>query len=93
MPPTVALCNELFGASRGAVVYGWVFAGHQLGAALAAWGAGAIRDHTGSYQLAFVIAGASCLVAAAGVLRIRRPDSSEPDGASRTAADAALAGS
>ncbi len=74
VPPTVALCNELFGPGRGPVVYGWVFAGHQLGAALAAWGAGFIRDHTGSYQLAFVIAGAYCLVAAVGVLLIRRPD-------------------
>ena len=74
VPPTVALCNELFGPSRGPVVYGWVFAGHQLGAALAAWGAGFIRDQTGTYQLAFVIAGACCLVAALGVLRIRRPE-------------------
>ena len=52
-----------------------MFAGHQLGAAFAAFGAGKIRDVTGSYQAAFVISGALCLVAAAGVLRIGR----EPD--------------
>jgi MFS family permease len=70
VPPTVALCNELFGRTRAPVVYGWVFAGHQMGAALAAWGAGMLRDATGSYRLAFVLAGAACFVAAAGVLRI-----------------------
>jgi MFS family permease len=70
VPPTVALCNELFGRVRAPIVYGWVFAGHQMGAALAAWGAGELRDVTGSYQLAFVLAGAACLVAAIGVLRI-----------------------
>lgn len=73
VPPTVALCGELFGPMRASVVYGWVFAGHQVGAALAAVGAGAIRDVTGSYQLAFVIAGLACLVAAIGVRRIRHP--------------------
>jgi predicted MFS family arabinose efflux permease len=70
VPPTVALCSQLFGIERGAIVYGWVFAGHQVGAAVAAFGAGLIRDVTGSYQLAFIISGATCLVAALGVLKI-----------------------
>lgn len=73
VPPTVALCINGFGTQRGPLVFGWVFAGHQLGAALAAWGAGELRDVTGSYRPAFVIAGVGCLVAAAGVTRIRRP--------------------
>lgn len=73
VPPTVALCNELFGRNDGPLVYGWTFTAHQLGAALAAWGAGWISDHTGSYHLAFVLAGAACVVAAIGVLQIRRP--------------------
>ncbi|MGE0304900.1 MAG: MFS transporter [Acidimicrobiia bacterium] len=72
VPPTVALCTEVFGPRRATVVYGWVFAGHQLGAAFAAFGAGKIRDVTGSYQAAFVISGVLCLVAAAGVTRIGR---------------------
>ncbi len=71
VPPTVVLCTATFGRDRGPVVYGWVFAGHQIGAALAAWGAGQIRDSTGSYHWAFVIAGVACLFAAAGVMRIR----------------------
>jgi predicted MFS family arabinose efflux permease len=72
VPPTVALCVDRFGVSRGPLVYGWVFAGHQVGAALAAWGAGELRDRTGSYRLAFVIAGVSCVVAAVGVRGLRR---------------------
>ena len=72
VPPTVALCVERFGGGIGPLVYGWVFAGHQVGAALAAWGAGEIRDRTGSYRAAFVIAGVCCVVAATGVARLRR---------------------
>jgi MFS family permease len=72
VPPTVALCIDQFGATRGPLVYGWVFAGHQTGAAVAAWGAGALRDVTGSYRPAFVAAGLCCLVAAFGVTRIKR---------------------
>ena len=75
VPPTVALCREYFG-DRGAVVFGWVFASHQFGAALAATGAGLIRDRLGDYDLAWYLAGALA-VAAAGMslllLRTRRP--------------------
>lgn len=71
VPPTIALCIQIFGRDRGPLVYGWVFAGHQVGGALAAWGAGALHDRTGSYKAAFVAAGIACLIAAAGVLRIR----------------------
>ena len=72
VPPTVSLCVERFGVQQGPLVYGWVFAGHQTGAAVAAWGAGALRDATGSYRESFIIAGLSCGVAAAGVSRLRR---------------------
>jgi MFS family permease len=69
VPPTVALCRERFGAS-GPVVFGWVFASHQAGAALAAVGAGAIRDSLGDYRVAFFLAGALCVVAAVMSLAI-----------------------
>jgi predicted MFS family arabinose efflux permease len=72
VPPTVSLCVERFGVQQGPLVYGWVFAGHQTGAAVAAWGAGALRDATGSYNESFIIAGVSCGVAAIGVSRLRR---------------------
>ena len=63
VPPTVALCREYFG-ERAPVVFGWVFAAHQLGAATAASGAGWVRDTFGTYDPAFYIAGALCVVAA-----------------------------
>ena len=86
VPPTIALCIQHFGRDRGPLVYGWVFAGHQIGGALAAWGAGALHDSSGSYKPAFVVAGVCCLVAAAGVMAIRRPDEHQPAGFSlRTA--------
>ncbi len=73
VPPTVALCIAHFGRERGPLVYGWVFAGHQVGAAVAAWGAGVLHDSTGSYRSAFVLAGVMCLFAAVGVMRIEPP--------------------
>jgi MFS family permease len=72
VPPTVALCNELFGPARAGVVYGWVFAAHQLGAAAAAYTAGAIHGATGSYQQAFHLSAALCLIAAGIVPLVRR---------------------
>ena len=57
VPPTVALCREYFGAS-GSVVFGWVFASHQVGAAIAASAAGLLRDQLGTYSWAFYGAGA-----------------------------------
>lgn len=66
VPPTVLLCIRRFGPQQGPLVYGWVFFGHQVGGAVAAWGAGYLRDTTGSYQSAFIIAGIGCLLAAFG---------------------------
>jgi MFS family permease len=63
VPPTVALCREWFGVD-GPIVFGWVFASHQIGAALAAAGAGMIRDMHGSYDLAWYVAGGLCALAA-----------------------------
>jgi MFS family permease len=72
VPPTIALCREKFGAS-GPVVFGWVFASHQIGAAVAATAAGAVRDNLGAYTLAFYAAGGLSIGAAALSLAIRRP--------------------
>jgi MFS family permease len=70
VPPTVALCRNRFGAD-GPVVFGWVFASHQVGAAIAAVGAGAIRDTQGSYDMAWFFAGGLCVIAALLSLAIR----------------------
>ena len=72
VPPTIALCRERFG-DAGPVVFGWVFAAHQFGAALAATGAGLIHDRLGAYDTAFYIAGLLALGAAALSVGIRRP--------------------
>ena len=63
VPPTVALCREFFG-DRAAIVFGWVFASHQVGAAFAATAAGLVRDAMGTYTYAWIGGAALCLVAA-----------------------------
>ena len=68
VPPTVALARQAFGAEKTGLVFGWIMASHQVGAALAATFAGFIRTNEGSYDQAFYIAGALCLVTAIGVL-------------------------
>jgi MFS family permease len=72
VPPTVALTNEVFGRNDAPVIVSWITAGHQLGAAAAAMGAGAIRTTTGSYFGAFLASGSLCLIASLIVLRIAR---------------------
>ncbi len=64
VPPTVKLANEAFGEQEAPIVFGWIQTGHQLGAACAAFGAGVIRQHSGSYAPAFVAAGIMGVVAA-----------------------------
>jgi MFS family permease len=71
VPPTIAICNEVFG-KKGPIVFGWVFAAHQVGASIAAIAAGAIRDSTGEYTLAWFGAAALCAVAAWVSFRIRK---------------------
>ena len=68
VPPTVRLAAEGFGRERAALVFGWVFTAHQIGAATAALGGGLARDLLGSYLPAFMIAGAACLLGAAVIL-------------------------
>jgi MFS family permease len=71
VPPTLALCRQYFGAGA-PVVFGWVFASHQVGAAAAAYGAGVIREATGSYDAAWYAAAGLCLVAAALSISVRK---------------------
>lgn len=72
VPPTVRLAADSFGKENVGVVYGWISASHQLGAAAAAFGAGALRTWLGSYQMSFLTAGVLCLLAAGMVIRIGR---------------------
>jgi MFS family permease len=72
VPPTIMLCRAVLGPSRASVVYGWVFAAHQIGGAVAAFGAAILRVQLGDYALAFYISGAMCIVTAYFVLQIAR---------------------
>ncbi len=76
VPPTVALTNEVFGPDQASVVFGWVFASHMFGGAMAAWLAGAMREQFGDYIVAFVGAGALGIAAGVAALAISRSTSS-----------------
>src|SRR6185503_16024551 len=72
VPPTVRLATDAFGTARAPVMFGWIAAGHQVGAALTALSAGWVRTTLGDYQVAFWGSGTLCLVAALLALQVRR---------------------
>ncbi|MDT0303466.1 MFS transporter [Streptomonospora wellingtoniae] len=72
VPPTIALCREFYGNSKGTVVFGWVSAAHALGAAAAAFLGGVFRGLVGSYTPVWIGAGVLCGVAALLALALRR---------------------
>jgi sugar phosphate permease len=72
VPPTVRLTAEAFGRENVGVMFGWIFASHQIGAALAATFAGVVRTYLGDYMIAFLLSGTICLLAAGLVLRINK---------------------
>ena len=73
VPPTVRLAGQAFGPTMAPVVFGWIFAAHQVGASVAAYGSGASRDILSTYMPAFVIAGTACFLAAALFAGSRAP--------------------
>ncbi len=72
VPPTIVLCRTILGPERGTVIYGWVFASHQLGASTAALGAALLRTKFGNYSIAFYISGIFCIVTCYFVLQIAK---------------------
>ncbi|MET0438212.1 MAG: MFS transporter [Devosia sp.] len=78
VPPTVKLAADNFGREKAGVVFGWIFTGHQLGAATAAYGAGAFRSDFSTYLPALQLAGAMCIIAAVAVLLLQRPGTQRP---------------
>ncbi|GHA64831.1 MFS transporter [Streptomyces termitum] len=76
VPPTIALCREHYGDDS-AIVFGWVLASHQVGAAAVAFAGGVARDVFGSYDVVWYAAGALCAAAALMSLVIRRPGTPE----------------
>jgi predicted MFS family arabinose efflux permease len=75
VPPTSRLAADIFGKQQVGIMFGWIFAAHQLGAATATYAAGALRTAVGNYQLSFISAGILCLLAAGMVIRIGRTPS------------------
>ena len=90
VPPTVRLTTNVFGRDTAPIMFGWIVAAHQLGAATAALGAGALRTALGGYVEAFTISGVLCFVAAAMVLRIDRRAASSIGSAPEQAGAAAF---
>ena len=72
VPPTVMLCRTILGPDRGTIIYGWVFAAHQFGGSIAAFGAAVVRVKFGDYAAAFYISGALCLITSYFVLQIAK---------------------
>jgi sugar phosphate permease len=85
VPPTVRLTTNTFGREKAPMMFGWIFTGHQLGAAVAAFGAGVLRTAMDGYLEAFLLAGLACLVAVAMSLMIGR----QPAPPARVASEAA----
>lgn len=78
VPPTVKLAAERFGTERASLTFGWVFTGHQLGAAVAAFGAGTTRTLFDTYLPALYVSGAFCLMASLLVMTLARPLRAKP---------------
>jgi MFS family permease len=72
VPPTIMLCRTILGPDRGTVIYGWVFAAHQIGGSIAAFGAAVLRVKLGDYALSFYLSGALCLITSYFVLQIAK---------------------
>ncbi|HKF71335.1 MAG TPA: MFS transporter [Stellaceae bacterium] len=86
VPPTVKLAGATFGREKAGLIFGWVFAAHQVGAAVAAFGAGFTRSELSTYLPAFYTAGIACLVAAVLAIAIRKARRTDTSGAQPVAA-------
>ena len=72
VPPTVKLAGQHFGPAKAPIVFGWAFASHQLGGAVAALGAGVSRDALATYVPAFFAAGLACMFATIAIFGLRK---------------------
>ena len=78
VPPTIKLAGQAFGPQKAGMLFGWIFAGHQLGGAVAAYGAGLSRTLLVTYTPALFAAGAACILAALAVFLIRKSETAPP---------------
>ncbi|MEG0383552.1 MAG: MFS transporter [Solibacillus sp.] len=73
VPPTIGIARQVFGVQKSGIIYGWIFAFHQAGAATAAFGGGLIYKFFDSYTWAFFLAGVFCVLASLFVVMIKKP--------------------
>jgi hypothetical protein len=64
------LCRTILGPERATVIYGWVFAAHQVGGSIAALGAALLRVKFGDYASAFYATGLLCVITSYFVLQM-----------------------
>jgi sugar phosphate permease len=89
VPPSMAITADTFGRQNVGKVYGWIFMSHQIGAAIMASAAGAIRTWMGEYQFAFLSGGVIAMIAAGLALQIKlKPKEATPPGAGAVPAGA-----
>jgi MFS family permease len=82
VPPSMAITADTFGRQNVGKVYGWIFMSHQIGAAIMASAAGAVRDYVGDYNFAFLSGGAIAMIAAGLALQIKpQPKEAAPPAA------------
>lgn len=72
VPPTINLSRQIFGVHKSAIIYGWIFASHQVGAATAAYGGGMLYSYFNTYTWAFFMAGVCCVMASLFVILIKK---------------------
>lgn len=72
VPPTISISRQVFGVEKSVIVYGWIFASHQVGAAVAAYGGGLLFKMFNSYTWAFILAGIFCGFGSLFVLAIKK---------------------
>lgn len=72
VPPTINISRQVFGIEKSGIVYGWIFASHQAGAAAAAYGAGLLHKIFNTYTWTFFLAGIFCLLASLFVIVIKK---------------------
>ncbi|WP_144549437.1 MFS transporter [Bacillus sp. X1(2014)] len=77
VPPTVGISRQVFGIEKSGIVYGWISASHQAGAAVAAYGGGLIYKFFNSYTWTFFLAGVFCILASLFVIIIKKQHSSQ----------------
>jgi len=71
VPPSMMITADTFGKENVGKVYGWIFMSHQIGAAIMASSAGALRTWMGDYHLAFLSGGVIAMLAAGLALQIK----------------------